>query len=73
MGNKNPFNLNSQGDEKFELFPKGSTTFKIWEIKPLFIVDHEHVMKFAVGWLAFKLCLKESIILWNDMFALLNE
>ena len=32
----------------------------------LFIADYENVQKFVFDWLAAKLWLKESTILWND-------
>ena len=46
--------------------PKGPTTFKIFQNEILFIVDYENVQKLAFDWLAAKLWLKESAILWND-------
>ena len=39
------FNLKSQGNEKFGLFAKRPTTFKIWENETLFIAGHENVKK----------------------------
>ena len=46
--------------------PKGPTTFKIFRNEALFIADYENVQKFVFDWLAAKLWLKESTILWND-------
>ena len=46
--------------------PKGPTTFKIFQNETLFIADYENVQKFVFDWLAAKLWLKESTILWND-------
>ena len=46
--------------------PKGSTTFKIFRNETLFIANYENVQKFVFDWLAAKLWLKESNILWHD-------
>ena len=46
--------------------PKGATTFKIFRNETLFIAHYENVPKFVFDWLAAKLSLKESTILWND-------
>ena len=61
------FNFNSKGTKNFNLSPaKEPTTFKIFRNEILFIADYENVRKFAFDWLAAKLWLKESTILWND-------
>ena len=60
------FNLNSKGMKNLNFSPKGPTTFKIFRIETLCIADHENVPKFVFDWLAAKLWLKESTILWND-------
>ena len=46
--------------------PKGPTTFKIFRFETLFIADYENIPKFVFDWLAAKLWLKDSTILWND-------
>ena len=46
--------------------PKGPTTFKIFRFETLFIADYENIPKFVLDWLAAKLWLKDSTILWND-------
>ena len=45
---------------------KGPTTSKTFRIETLFIADYESVPKLVFDWLAAKLWLKESTILWND-------
>ena len=52
------FNLNSQGNEKFELFPQETCNFKNLGNETLFIAGHENVKKSAFDWLAAKLWLK---------------
>ena len=59
------FNLNSQVNEKFELFSQLTYEFQNLVNETLFITDHKNVKKFAFDWLAAKLWNKESIILWN--------
>ena len=46
--------------------PNGPTTFKLLKNETLFIADYESGPKFVCDWLAAKLLLKESTILWND-------
>ena len=60
------FNLNSKEMKNLNFSLKGPTTFKIFRIETLFIADYENVPKFVFDWLAAKLWLKESTILWND-------
>ena len=57
------FNLNYQGNEKFELFSQGIYDFQNLGNETLFIADHENVKKSAFDWLAAKLWVKESTIL----------
>ena len=49
------FNLNSQGNEKFELFYQETYDFQNVRNETLFIVEHENVKESAFGWLAVKL------------------
>ena len=49
-----------------QLFSLGTYAFRIFQNETLFIADYENVPKFVFGWLAAKLWLKESTILWND-------
>ena len=60
------FNLNSKGMKNFDFSPWGPTTFKIFRNETLFIADYENVQKLVFDWLAAKLWIKESTILWND-------
>ena len=43
------FNLNSQGNEKFELFSQGTYDFKNSVNETLFIADYEDIIFFVVG------------------------
>ena len=67
------FNLDFKGMKNLNFSPKGPTTFKIFRIETLFIADYENVPKFVFDWLAAKLWLKESTILWNDYTFELNK
>ena len=69
--NKILFNLNFQGNRKFEVFSQGTYDFQNFRNKTLFIADYEKVKKCAFDWLAAKLWLKKA--LFHGMFALLNE
>ena len=60
------FNLNSQGDKKSDLFSQGTYDFQNFGNETSFNTsDYENVKKSAFDWLAAKLWLKESTILWN--------
>ena len=59
------FNFNSQGIEKLALFSQGIYNFRNLGNETLFIVDVQNVQKSAFDWLAAKLWLKKSTILWN--------
>ena len=59
-------NLNSQGNEKCELFSQGTYDFQILGNETLFMADYENVKKSTFDWLATKLWLKESTILWTN-------
>ena len=65
------FNLNSQRDEKFELFSQGTYDFKNLRNETLFITDYETVKNpHLTGWL--QNCGSEKAPVCG-MFALLNE
>ena len=53
------FNLNSQGNEKYELFSRGTYVFQNLGN------DYENVKEYAFDWFATNLWLRESTILWN--------
>ena len=58
-------NLNSQGNKKFKLFSQGTYDFsKFWKWNFVYRRSR-NVKKSAFDWLAAKLWLKESTILWN--------
>ena len=59
------FNLNSYGNEKFELFSQETYDFQNLGNESLFVADYENVKKSTFDWLATKLWLKGSNILWN--------
>ena len=64
-GMKMFFNLNSQGIEKFELFSQGTYDCQNLGNETMFVADYENVKKPTFDWLATKLWLKGSSILWN--------
>ena len=66
------FTLNSQGNEKFQLFCQGKYDFQNLESEISFIVDYKYVRKSAFDWLAAELWLKESTILWKGCTFELN-
>ena len=57
------FNLNSEGNEKFEFFSQEIYDFQHLGNETLFIADGENIKKPAFDWLAAKLSLKESATL----------
>ena len=57
--------MNSQRNEKFELFSQGTHNFQNFGNETLFISDYEIVKKSTSDWLAAKLWLQETTILWN--------
>ena len=59
------FNLNFLGKEKLGLFSQRTYDFQNFENEALFMADHEDAKKSAFDWLAAKLKLKESTILWK--------
>ena len=60
------FNWKLKGMKNLNFSLKGPTTFKIFRIETLFIANYKNVPTFVFDWLAAKLWLKESTILWND-------
>ena len=46
------FNLNSQGNEKFEFFSQAAYDFRHLGNETLFIADHQNAKKSAFDWLA---------------------
>ena len=59
------FSLNSQGNEKHELFSQRTYDFHSFGNETLFNADHENVKKSAFDLLAAKLWLKETTIFWK--------